>query len=279
MLDSADKELVLPVAWTQQRTAKGAGTHLSKRLFVWMVQHGPMTDKKVVAAVGAQLEPSCMLRRTDRRAPRPGAAVSQATLARLVVTELEGLRDGIIEGAHLLYNGLPVHSLGEGAVFHATCEHLARPCVADAHELLACLTAAAHVNPFTLRCSDLALMQQLECLAVAVQDEMGASCSFWEELRGELAEHRARCPARARVVRHSQCLHRRSRKLLAQAWQTQVCHPSTGPTCAGMLRGTVSRARREWFSKPLCDGRKDGTAAVLRPAAAESRADFDNNAG
>ena len=55
VLDSADRELVLPVAWTQQRTAKGAGTHLLKRLFVGMVRHGPVTDKQVVAAMGAQL--------------------------------------------------------------------------------------------------------------------------------------------------------------------------------------------------------------------------------
>ena len=55
VLDSADRELVLPVAWTQQRTAKGAGTHLLKQLFIGMVQHSPATDKQVVAVMGAEL--------------------------------------------------------------------------------------------------------------------------------------------------------------------------------------------------------------------------------
>jgi hypothetical protein len=50
-----------------------------------------------------------------------------------------------------------------------------------------------------------------------------------------------------------------------------------------MLRGVVSRERRAWFSE-LADitaavAHAPGSAATLRPVAAESRADFDNNAG
>ena len=76
-----------------------------------------------------------------------------------------------------------------------------------------------------------------------------------------------------RVVRRSQCLHRASRKLLAQAWQTRACDPSTGPDRAGMLRGVVSRECHDWFSE-LADitvavAHAPGLAAVLRPVAAE----------
>ena len=81
----------------------------------------------------------------------------------------------------------------------------------------------------------------------------------WEELRAALAAQHASCPARVRVVRRSQCLHRVSPKLLAQAWQTRACDSSTGPDRAGMLRGVVSRERRHWFSELA-----DVTVAVLR---------------
>jgi len=73
VLDSADRELVLPVAWTQQRTAKGAGTHLLERLFVGMVRHGPVTDKEVVAAMGAQLRAFLQRLRSSMAAPRSSA--------------------------------------------------------------------------------------------------------------------------------------------------------------------------------------------------------------
>ena len=60
-------------------------------------------------------------RRASRRRPAP----DQLVLAGRVVAELTGLRDGIIQGARLLYDGRPVHSLGEDALFTATCAHLA----------------------------------------------------------------------------------------------------------------------------------------------------------
>ena len=216
-----------------------------------------------------------------RRASRQRSAPNQLVLAERVATELTGLRDGIIQGVCLPYDGLPVHSLGEGALFTATCAHLARPCIAGAHELLGRLAEAAGVNTTTLQRPELALMQRLDWLAASVQDEVVASCDYWEELRAALAEQRASRPTRVRVVRRSQCLHRVSRKLLAQAWQTRTCDPSTGPASAGMLRGVVSRARRDWFSElaNITVAHAPGSATALRPVAAESRMDFDNNAG
>ena len=138
-----------------------------------------------------------------------------------------------------------------------------------------------------LRRSEPALVQRLDCLAASVQDEVSASRGYWEELRAALAVQHASRPAHVRVVRRSQCLHCAAicagRKLLAQAWQTRACDPSAGPDRAGMLRGVVSRERRAWFSE-LADitaavAHAPGSAATLRPVAAESRADFDNNAG
>ena len=83
----------------------------------------------------------------------------------------------------------------------------------------------------------------------------------------------------------SVCIVRAVRTLLVQAWQTQVCDPSAGPTnCAGMLRGVISYERRApWFSE-LADitvavAHAPRSAAALRPVAAGSHADFDNNAG
>ena len=62
-------------------------------------------------------------------------------------------------GARLMYDGLPVHSLGDGALFKATCDHLTRPCVAAVHELLARFAEAAGVDITALRWSEPALVQ------------------------------------------------------------------------------------------------------------------------
>ena len=72
-----------------------------------------------------------------------------------------------------------------------------------------------------------------------------ALCDYWEELLAALATQRASRPARVCVVRRSQCLHRASRKLLMQAWQTWAYNPLTGPACVGMLKRIVSRERRD----------------------------------
>ena len=76
VLDSADRKLVLPVAWKQQRTAKGAGTHLLKQLFVRMVWRSPVTDKQVVAVMGAQLH-------TFSHAATPAELYGSASVKRL----------------------------------------------------------------------------------------------------------------------------------------------------------------------------------------------------
>ena len=68
-----------------------------------------------------------------------------------VEEELECRRESGIKGACLLYDGLPVHSLGQGASFKATCDHIARPCVAAARELLARFSEAAGVDMAALR--------------------------------------------------------------------------------------------------------------------------------
>jgi hypothetical protein len=57
-------------------------------------------------------------RRASRRRPAPNQLV-------LAKRELAGLHDGTVRGECVLYDGLPVHSLGEGALFTATCAHLA----------------------------------------------------------------------------------------------------------------------------------------------------------
>ena len=166
---------------------------------------------------GAVREPKSQGRRASRRRP----AVDQAALAEREATELESLRAGVVHGAQLLYDGLPVHSLDEGELCTAVCEHLARPCIAKAPALLARLAGAAGVDLTALRRSVPALAQRLDCLAAVVQDAVSASRDYWEELSAVLVAQRAARPARARVVCRSQCLHRGRHKLLAQARQTQ----------------------------------------------------------
>ena len=79
-------------------------------------------DAAVRRLRGASANPDPRGRRESRRRLAP----DQPVLAERVATELAGLRDGFIQGARLLYRRLPVHSLGEGALFTATCAHLAR---------------------------------------------------------------------------------------------------------------------------------------------------------
>jgi hypothetical protein len=157
----------------------------------------------------------------------------------------------VVQGSRLLYDRLPVHSLGEGELCRAVCDHLAQPCIRDAPLLLEELTDAAGVDVAALRRSLPSLAQRPDCLAAAVQDAVQESRAFWMELCAVLAAQRAARPTRARVVRSSLCLHRRQRKLLTKAWQTRACDPSTGPACAGLLRGVVSRERRALFSNAV----------------------------
>ena len=149
-------------------------------------------------------------RRTLRRQP----AVDVVVLAERVASELETLRAEVVSGSKLLYDRLPVHSLGEGQLCIAVCEHLDRPCIGDAPLLLGELADAAGVDVTALRRSAPGLAQRLDCLAEAVQDAVQESHAFWTELAETLAERHAARPARTRVVRTSQCLHRGKRKLL-----------------------------------------------------------------
>ena len=76
------------------------------------------------------------------------------------------------ERACQLYDGLAIHSLGEGTLFDATWAHLGRPCIAGARELLEFLAEAADIDMTALGRSKPALMQRLDCLAAPVQDEV-----------------------------------------------------------------------------------------------------------
>jgi hypothetical protein len=192
----------------------------------------------------------------------------------------------VVQGSRLLYDGLPVHSLGEGELCRAVYDHLARPCIWDAPLLLEELADAAGVDVTALRRSSPGLAQRLDGLAAAVQDAVQESRAFWTELCTALAAQRAARPPRARVVRSSLCLHRRQRKLLAKAWQTRACDPSTGPARAGLLRGVVSRERRALFSDaivptgvPAVGGAARDLSAAPQPTSTRSREDFDNHAG
>ena len=66
--------------------------------------------------------------RTSRRRPSPGTE----EVANRVAAELAGILQEVERGARLLYDGLPVHLLGEGQLCAAVTAHLGRPCIADA---------------------------------------------------------------------------------------------------------------------------------------------------
>ena len=157
------------------------------------------------------------------------------------------------------------------------CAHLTRPCIAGARKLLGRLAEATGVNATVLRRSDPALMQGLDCLATSVHNGVAASRGYWEELRAVLAAQHASRPAHVRVVCCSQCLHHAGRKLLVQAWQTRACDPSVGPNRAGMLLDVVSCKRRDGITAAVTHAPRSAT--MLQLVAAESRTDFDNNAG
>ena len=111
-------------------------------------------------------------------------------------------------------------------------------------------------------------MQRLECLADKVQSALRASRDYWLEMVEVLTEQRESRPARIRVVRSSQCLHRRRRRLTQKAWQPRAYDPDTRPACAGLVRGVVSRDRRALFSDidtPAAD--EDAECSPSRSAA------------
>ena len=162
-----------------------------------------------------------------------------------VAAELAGIVQEVERGARLLYDGLPVHSLGEDQLCKAVSAHLGRPCIADAECLLRCLASAAELDVAALRRSSPDLVQSLERRATEVQTVVEVSRAYWLELADVLATQRQ---ARIRTVRRSQCLHRKRRKLATKGWQPRAYDPDTKPACAGMKRGVVSRDRRALFS-------------------------------
>ena len=153
------------------------------------------------------------------------------------------------------------------------------------------------------------LARTLEGRAAEVQAAVEVSRAYWLEMADVLAAQRQARPARTRVVRRSQCLHRKRRKLATKGWQPRAYDPDAKPACAGMKRGVVSRERRALFSDIVvglagagaaaqggrCPSssssreRASGEAArrdVLAPQARArrsspppSREDFDNHAG
>ena len=73
------------------------------------------------------LAPAPLLgRRSSRRQPSDDVAV----VAGRVAVELAGILREVKQGTQLLYDGLLVHSLGEGQLCAAVSAHLARPCIA-----------------------------------------------------------------------------------------------------------------------------------------------------
>ena len=115
-----------------------------------------------------------------------------------MATELEGLRAGVVHGAQLLHDGLPVHSLDEGELCAAVCEHLAWPCIAKAPPVFGLArwpSGAAGVDLTALRRSVPALAQRLDCLTAAVQDAVSASRDYWKELSAVLVAQRATRPS------------------------------------------------------------------------------------
>ena len=142
------------------------------------------------------------------------------------------------------------------------------------HVLLCALAENVGIDATALRRSAPALAQRLDCLAEGAQDAVRASCAFWEELSAVLAAQRDARPARAWVVRRSQCLHCGHWKLLVKAAR------------AGLVCRVVSRERRALFSGVVelagivgADGLARDLSAALRPPATQSCEDFDNNAG
>ena len=183
-------------------------------------------------------------RRSLRRQPSPDVEV----VADRVAAALAGILAEIERGARLLYDGLPVHSLGEDQLCKAVMVHLGRPCIADAERLLRDLASAAALDMVALRRSPPSLVRRLERRAAEIQTAVKTSRDYWLEMATVLAEQREARPAHLRVVRSSQCLHHGRRRLAARGWQPRAYDPDTKLACAGLVRGVVSRDRRALFS-------------------------------
>ena len=107
-----------------------------------------------------------------------------------VAAELAGILREVERGTRLLYDGLPVHSLGEGQLCAAVSAHLGRPCIADTECLLRDLTLAAALDVVALRGSSPDLARTLERRAAEVQAAVEVSRAYWLEIVGVLAAQR-----------------------------------------------------------------------------------------
>ena len=108
--------------------------------------------------------------------------------------ELAGILREVQQGARLLYDGLPVHSLGEGQLCAAVSAHLDRPCIADAECLLRNLTSAAALDMAALQGSapDLARTLERRAAEVWIQAAVEVSQAYWLEMADVLAAQRQR---------------------------------------------------------------------------------------
>jgi len=198
---------------------------------------------------------------SDRRSLRHQSSPGAQVIAGKVEAELAGILQEVVRGARLLYDGLPVHSLGEEQLVEAVNAHLDRPCVADAESLLRSFVSAAGLDVAALRRSSPDLVQSLERRAAEVQTAVEVSRAYWLELADVLATQRQARAVRVRTVRRSQCLHRKRRKLATKGWQPRAYDPDTKPACAGMKRWVVSRDRRALFSDLVVGPAGTGAAA------------------
>ena len=205
-------------------------------------------DRGVVADAERQLRDLIPASPSGRRSSRRQMSPDAEVVADRVAAELAGILEEVERGARLLYNGLPVHSLGEGQLCTAVTAHLDQPCIADEGCLLRDLASAAALDVAALRRSSPDLARTLKSRAAEVQAAVEASWAYWLEMAELLAAQRQARPARLRVVRRSQCLHHRHRRLATKGWQPRAYDPDTKPACAGLLRGVVSRDRRALFS-------------------------------
>ena len=138
---------------------------------------------------GAQSAPAPAGRHVSHQQP----AADPEALAESVATKLTALWACVVQGSRLLYGRLLVHSLGAGELCWVVCDHLTQLCIRDAPLLPEELADAAGVDVAALRRSSPSLAQRLDCLAVAVQDVVQESCTFWMELCAVLmAQHAAR---------------------------------------------------------------------------------------
>ena len=77
----------------------------------------------------------------------------------------------------------------------------------------------------TLRRSSPGLARTLERRAADIQDAVVTSRAYWLEMADVLAEQRRARPARLHIVRQSQCLHRKRRRLVTKGWQPRAYDP------------------------------------------------------